>query len=111
MSNKTTQSWTEEQKTAIDSRGKELLIAAGAGSGKTSVLTERILKKIMEGSDISEFLVVTFTSASATDMKEKLKKKLANAYAEDPSNIHLSNQISKMPFAQISTMDSFCLNL
>ncbi len=105
------QSWTEEQKKAISSRGKELLIAAGAGSGKTSVLTQRILEKIIEGSDISDFLVVTFTSASATDMKEKLKKKLTDAYAEDPSNKHLSNQISKMPFAQISTMDSFCLNL
>ncbi len=112
MSNKTkTQSWTEEQKTAIDSRGKELLVAAGAGSGKTSVLTERILKKIMDGSDISDFLVVTFTSASAADMKEKLRKKLTDAYAEAPSNTHLSNQISKMPFAQICTMDSFCLNL
>jgi ATP-dependent helicase/nuclease subunit A len=107
--------WTPEQRKAIGyEKGYDncqLLVAAGAGSGKTSVLTERILKKIKEGKDVTDFLVVTFTVASAEDMKEKLRKKLMSEYAEHPDNRYLSNQIAKLPFARISTITSFCLDL
>ncbi len=109
--NKKSTQWTESQTDAIHKNGCQLLVAAGAGSGKTSVLTERILTKILQGSDIDSFLVVTFTVASAEDMKEKLRKKLLEKYAEDTGNGHLSSQIAKLPFAQISTITSFCLKL
>ena len=104
-------SWTPSQESAIDTNGCQLLVAAGAGSGKTSVLTERILKKLKNGKDIKDFLVVTFTVASAEDMKEKLRKKLLEAYANDSENKHISNQIAKLPFARISTITAFCLDL
>lgn len=109
--NKTHTAWTPSQEQAIFKNGVQLLIAAGAGSGKTSVLTQRILEKVLLGCDIDSFLVVTYTVASAEDMKEKLRKKLLEKYAEDTGNKHLSNQIAKLPFAQISTITSFCLKL
>ena len=80
--NKKSPSWTDSQQDAIHKSGCQLLVAAGAGSGKTSVLTERILTKILQGSDIDNFLVVTFTVASAEDMKEKLRKKLLEKYED-----------------------------
>ncbi len=109
--NKKTVSWTPSQNDAIYESGKQLLVAAGAGSGKTSVLTERILQKILSGADVLEFLVVTFTVESAEDMKEKLRRKLSKALASNPENKHLSNQIAKLPFANISTINAFCLKL
>ncbi len=109
--NKNTPSWTPSQSEAISKSGVQLLVAAGAGSGKTSVLTQRILEKLLAGSDIDSFLVVTFTVDSAEDMKEKLKKKLLEEYSKDTGNKHLSNQIAKLPFAQISTISAFCLKL
>jgi len=104
-------SWTPSQEEAIVQTGCQLLVAAGAGSGKTSVLTQRILEKLKSGKDIKDFLVVTFTVASAEDMKEKLRKKLFEEYSTNPENKHLSNQIAKLPFARISTITSFCLDL
>ena len=64
--------WTNEQERAIGDRGN-LLVSAAAGSGKTAVLTERIVKLICEGTDISEFLVVTFTKAAAEVMKKRIE--------------------------------------
>lgn len=109
--NKKMTSWTPSQEEAIYKKGCQLLVAAGAGSGKTSVLTERILEKILAGCDIDGFLVVTFTVSSAEDMKEKLRKKLLEEYSKDTGNGHLSKQIAKLPFAQISTITAFCLKL
>ena len=109
--NKKSPSWTDSQRDAIHKSGCQLLVAAGAGSGKTSVLTQRILEKLKSGKDIKDFLVVTFTVASAEDMKEKLRKKLFEEYSTNPENKHLSNQIAKLPFARISTITSFCLDL
>ena len=63
--------WTEAQRAAIEAERKTLIVSAGAGSGKTSVLTERIMQKLKNGKDINDFLVVTFTRAAAADMKEK----------------------------------------
>ena len=64
--------WTESQRKAIETQNRSLLVSAGAGSGKTTVLTERILRRLIAGGDVSRLLVVTFTKAAASDMKEKL---------------------------------------
>ncbi|MBP3306185.1 MAG: UvrD-helicase domain-containing protein, partial [Anaerotignum sp.] len=65
--------WTEEQKQAIEARGSDLLVSAAAGSGKTAVLVERIIRKIIdEGQEIDRLLVVTFTNAAATEMRQRV---------------------------------------
>ncbi|MBR0119873.1 MAG: UvrD-helicase domain-containing protein, partial [Eubacterium sp.] len=74
--------WTTEQEAVIDSRGQELLVSAAAGSGKTSVLVERIYSRVMDRKhpvDIDRFVVVTFTKAAAAEMKERLKSRMEKA--------------------------------
>ena len=66
--------WTEEQKRAIDLEGKNILVSAGAGSGKTAVLTERVKRKLLSGVHIKELLILTFTNAAAAEMKERIRK-------------------------------------
>ena len=103
--------WTTAQRTAIETRNKTLLLSAAAGSGKTTTLTERIIRSITEeGADISKMLIVTFTRASASDLKTKITSAINDALAKDPSNAHLSNQLIKLVSAKISTIDSFYLN-
>lgn len=99
------------QKDAIYSRGENLLVSAGAGSGKTTVLVERILRYVESGGNIGEVLALTFTNAAAMDMKEKLDKAISHLAAGDPANRHLQDQLSLLPQAQISTIHSFCLEL
>ena len=65
--------WTEEQLLAIEDSGHNILVSAGAGSGKTAVLTERVLRKLKKGVNIDEFLILTFTKAAAKEMKERIK--------------------------------------
>ena len=77
--------WTEKQKEVIDSNGSDLLVAAAAGSGKTAVLVERIKRLIIEEKkDIDRFLVVTFTRAAASEMKEKIADALISQAGDDP---------------------------
>ncbi len=103
--------WTPAQRTAIETRNKTLLLSAAAGSGKTTTLTERIIRSITEeGADISKMLIVTFTRASASDLKTKITSAINEALAKDPTNTHLSNQLIKLVSAKISTIDSFYLN-
>ena len=102
---------SEEQKQAIYSRGENLLVAAGAGSGKTTVLVERILRFVENGGDITRILALTFTNAAASDMKDKLDKAISGLASEHPENRHLREQLSLLPQAQISTIHSFCLEL
>ena len=103
--------FTPSQKIAIKTRNKTLLLSAAAGSGKTTTLTQRIIKSITdENADISKMLIVTFTRASANDLKTKITAAINNALAADPSNKHLSNQLIKLGSAKISTIDSFYLN-
>ena len=73
--------WTDEQRRAIEAEG-DLLVSAGAGSGKTAVLTERIVRLIKSGESISSILCVTFTNAAAAEMKKRIEKSLAKAAAE-----------------------------
>ena len=103
--------FTQAQQNAINAKNGTLLIAAGAGSGKTSVLTERIIKKICGEYNITDFLVVTFTRASANDLKNKIARALNNKLAENINNAHLKRQQIMLGRASISTMHSFCLDL
>lgn len=106
--------WTDKQQRVIDERDNTILVSAAAGSGKTSVLVERIFQKITDKDnplDISSFLVVTFTRLAASQMKEKLSKKIGEALEKEPENEHLSRQNLLIQTADITTIDSFCLNL
>ena len=104
--------WTTEQLQAIEKTGNNILVAAAAGSGKTAVLVERIIKKIINQKiNIDEILVVTFTNAAASEMREKILEAIYKKIEEDPDNIHLQKQINLISRASICTIDSFCLDL
>lgn len=103
--------WTESQKAAIDARGCALAVSAAAGSGKTAVLTQRIIEKLWNGADISRMLVVTFTNDAAADLREKIRAALSKAMVESPDSRHMSRQLIKLSGAKISTISSFCLSL
>ncbi len=113
-------SWTQSQEEALQTRNKNLLLSAAAGSGKTAVLTERIIRLVMDPVhpvDINELLVLTFTKAAASEMKSRvaqsLTEKLEELDKEGPSPLlpHLKRQISLLGSAQISTLDSFFQSL
>ena len=102
--------WTPSQEAAMSIRNKTLLVSAAAGSGKTSVLTERIIRTLTDTEtpcDLSRILVVTFTRAAAKELKSRIAEALTQALAEDPENEHLSRQLFLLGSAQISTIDSF----
>ena len=103
-------SFTPAQTTAIETHGKDLLVSAAAGSGKTATLTERIIRSLTDENapaDISRMLVVTFTRAAASDLRQKIFKALSRALASDPQNPRLSSQLVKLENAKICTIDSF----
>ena len=103
--------WTTEQKTAIDTCDKTLLVSAAAGSGKTATLTERIIRSLTDTENpvcIDNLLVVTFTKAAAGELRQKISKELTRAVKENPDNEHLKRQLYMLPSAKISTIDSFC---
>ncbi len=105
--------WTAAQSAAINTKNKTLLLSAAAGSGKTTTLTQRIISAITDPdspADISKMLIVTFTRASAADLKAKIFNAVSKELAKDPKNKHLSKQLIKLVSAQISTIDSFYLN-
>lgn len=102
--------WTDSQTAAMTLRGKSLLVSAAAGSGKTSVLTERIIRSLTDRdhpADISRLLIVTFTRAAAAELKSRIATALTNALAEAPGDTRLSKQLMLLGGAQISTIDSF----
>ncbi|WP_210127788.1 helicase-exonuclease AddAB subunit AddA [Staphylococcus sp. GDX8P114P-2] len=104
--------WTDNQWKSIYAKGQDILVAAAAGSGKTAVLVERIIKRIItDGIDVDRLLVVTFTNASAREMKARVEQRIKEASYDDPNNTHLKNQRIKIHQAQISTLHSFCLKL
>ncbi len=105
-------SFTKKQQEVIDARGCNLLVAAAAGSGKTAVLVERIVKMVSDGADpvdIDRLLVVTFTNAAAAEMRERISRALNDRLAADPENEHLQRQVTLLHNARITTIDSFCL--
>lgn len=104
--------WTEEQKQAIYETGNNILVAAAAGSGKTAVLVERIINKIInENIDIDKLLVVTFTNAAASEMRERVLNAIYKKIDEEPENEKLQRQITLLNKASICTIDSFCLDV
>ena len=87
--------WTKDQQQIIGMRGCNILVSAAAGSGKTAVLVERIFKRITDKKDpvnVDQFVVVTFTKLAAAQMKDRLRERIEEALAEDPSNEHLLRQ-------------------
>ena len=102
--------WTNEQQAAIDSRKQTLLLSAAAGSGKTAVLVERMIRRLLDKTypiDITELLVVTFTNAAAAEMRDRVGQALMKALSEtkDP---RIERQLALLPSAHISTLHSFC---
>ena len=104
--------WTNEQLRAIEETGNNILVAAAAGSGKTAVLVERIINKIVNQKiNIDEILVVTFTNAAASEMRERILEAIYEKIEENPQNNHLQKQINLIGRASICTIDSFCLDI
>ncbi|MEL4024149.1 helicase-exonuclease AddAB subunit AddA [Lysinibacillus endophyticus] len=106
--------WTDEQWKAIWATGQDTLVSAAAGSGKTAVLINRMIEKVISKDnpiDVDELLVVTFTNASAAEMRHRMAEALEKEIAKDPRNQHLRRQLSLVNKAQISTLHSFCLSI
>ncbi|SKC07443.1 DNA helicase/exodeoxyribonuclease V, subunit A [Lachnospiraceae bacterium] len=103
--------FTEDQTKVIEHRGKNILVAAAAGSGKTAVLVERIIQRLLDPEkpvDIDRLLVVTFTNAAAAEMRERIGKRLEKAQEEDPDNEQIEKQLNLLHASHIMTIDSFC---
>lgn len=96
--------WTLEQEQAINEEGKNIIVSAGAGSGKTAVLSERVIRKLKQKVNINELLILTFTNAAATEMKDRIRKKIK----KDPS---LKEQLDYLEQAYITTFDSYALSV
>ncbi|MCR4787493.1 MAG: helicase-exonuclease AddAB subunit AddA [Lachnospiraceae bacterium] len=106
--------FTDEQLNVINVRNADVLVSAAAGSGKTAVLVERIIRRILDDKErlnIDRLLVVTFTEAAAAQMRQRIGDAIKNALKNDPVNDHLQRQASLLYKAQISTIHSFCLNI
>ena len=102
--------WTAAQTAAIESREKNLILSAAAGSGKTATLTERIIRLLKDpesGAELSRMLIVTFTTAAAGELKARIADALSKAIAKDPKNASLTRQLASLERAHISTIDSF----
>ena len=96
--------WTKEQQEAIDKEGKNIIVSAGAGSGKTAVLTARVIRKLKDGVDVNKLLVLTFTNEAAGEMKDRIRK----AIKKEPE---LKNQLDYLDSAYITTFDSYALSI
>lgn len=106
--------WTDEQLSAIKTRNCNLLVAAAAGSGKTAVLVERIIRIITNKDnpvDIDKLLVVTFTNAAAAEMRERIAAAISKALDKEPTSKNLQKQLTLLNRANITTMHSFCLDV
>lgn len=106
--------WTDAQRDAIRSRNETLLVSAAAGSGKTAVLTERIIDRLLaeeNAIELSSILVVTFTKAAAAELKTRIRQALDRELAKDPGNKRLHTQLYAVSRAKICTIDSYCLDL
>ena len=105
---------TASQKAVVEDRGGALLVSAAAGSGKTKVLVDRLLRQICDPvspKNIDEFLVITYTKAAAAELRMKIAQALSQRLAEDPDNRHLQRQLHRIYLAEISTVHAFCSGL
>ena len=96
--------WTDEQWQAIEKSGSNILVSAGAGSGKTAVLSERVIHKIEHGIHVNELLILTFTKAAASEMKDRIRKKIAK-------NENMKEELNLLNSSYITTFDSFALSV
>lgn len=106
--------WTKEQQMVIDLRDRNILVSAAAGSGKTAVLVERIIKLLTSGAhpmDVDRLLIVTFTDAAAAEMKERIRDAIEKKLIERPDDEHLKQQATLIHNAHITTIHSFCLSV
>ena len=106
--------FTPEQQRVIELHNSNILVSAAAGSGKTAVLVERIIRMICDGehpADIDRLLIVTFTNAAAAEMRERIAAGIAARLEADPGNEHIQKQSALLHNAQITTIDSFSLFL
>lgn len=104
--------WNDEQWEAIYRKDEDLLISAGAGSGKTAVLVERMIQKILQDSlNVDQLLVLTFTEAAAAEMKQRMRSRIEQELINQPDNFHLNQQLNKISQANISTFHAFCNKL
>ena len=106
--------YTSQQQKVLDARNHNVLVSAAAGSGKTAVLVERIIRMISEGEkplDIDRLLVVTFTRAAAAEMRERIARAISDRLLEHPDDRHLQKQETLLHHARITTIDSFCTSI
>lgn len=106
--------WTDEQWEAIRLRGSDILVAAAAGSGKTAVLVERIIRRITDERqpvDVDRLLVATFTNAAAGEMRQRIREAIERKLVEQPDSEHLRRQATLIHRASITTLHSFCLDV
>lgn len=106
--------WTKEQQKVIELRNRNILVSAAAGSGKTAVLVERIIQMLTDEEhpmDVDCLLIVTFTEAAASEMKERIRSAIETALEVNPGNAHLQRQSTLIHSAQITTIHSFCLSV
>ncbi len=106
--------WTTQQNNAIDARGRNILVSAAAGSGKTAVLVERVIKLITDKTkpvEIDRLLIVTFTNAAAAEMRSRISKSLNELIGKNPDDEFFRKQLSLLPCADICTIDAFCMKL
>ena len=103
--------WTDEQLSAIEARGKTLLVSAAAGSGKTATLTERIIRRLLDKENpvtVDSLLIVTYTNAAASELRQKISVALEGAVKDNPEDEGLLRQLMMLPSAKIKTIDAFC---
>ena len=106
--------FTKEQQQVIDLRNRNILVSAAAGSGKTAVLVERIITRLTKDNpplDVDQLLVVTYTEAAASEMKERIRNAIEKALEEKPEDVHLQRQATLVHHAQVTTIHSFCLSV
>ena len=102
---------TPQQREAVENRGGRLLVSAAAGSGKTKVLVDRLMRYLMDPvhpANIDQFLMITYTKAAAAELRGKIAAKLTELVAADPENHHLQRQLQRLYLTKISTVHSFC---
>ena len=108
--------WTQQQRSAIDAQGGSLLVSAAAGSGKTAVLVQRVIERLTTDDpekycDADRLLIVTFTRAAASEMKERIVAELQRKLNENPWDTRMRRQMILLKKARICTIDSFCSQL
>ncbi|ATW23895.1 helicase-exonuclease AddAB subunit AddA [Candidatus Formimonas warabiya] len=108
------QKWTKEQWEAISEKDCNLLVAAAAGAGKTAVLVERVIQKITDEEnpvDIDRLLIVTFTNAAATEMRERIAEAISLRLEKKPGSVNIRKQLTLLGKTSITTIHSFCLEV